>query len=102
MSKWIVAAALTAMTVVVGCKNDDGKTGSATAGDKIGVAECDDYLAEMEACFAKDAATKAAMGSSMQQRRESWKQIAAQGGAAKDGLDKACAQAVETIPPTCK
>lgn len=52
---------------------------TASAGDKIGVAECDDFIAKYEACV-KDkvpANMQATFNSSLSQWRSSWKQLAA-------------------------
>ena len=64
---------------------------AAPAGEKIGVEECDDYLAKYEACLDSKvpAAARATMKSSFEQTRESWRKLAAtpQG---KAGLAQAC------------
>ena len=73
---------------------------TAGAGDSIGVAECDEYLGRMEACFARDPAAKAALGSTMQTMRAAWKQAAAGGG--KQGLRTACKASLEAMPTQCK
>jgi hypothetical protein len=53
------------------------KTETASA-DKIGVAECDDFLEKYEACVTTKVpeAARASFNSSMQQWRSSWKQLA--------------------------
>lgn len=52
---------------------------TASAGDKIGVAECDDFITKYEACVTGKvpAAQQAAFKSSIEQWRKSWKDLAA-------------------------
>ncbi|HYX43221.1 MAG TPA: hypothetical protein VE821_16055, partial [Pyrinomonadaceae bacterium] len=61
------------------------------SGDKIGVAECDDYLAKYEACVNSKVpeAARAQLKASFEQTRKSWQSLAAtpQG---KAGLAQAC------------
>lgn len=97
--KKLMVALMAASALAVGC----GEKGSgAAAREKVGVPECDDYIAKMEACFNKDAAAKAALESGLSTTRDAWKQTAAQGGAAKDGLKTVCASMVVQIPANCK
>ncbi|HEX8071531.1 MAG TPA: hypothetical protein VF546_16375 [Pyrinomonadaceae bacterium] len=64
---------------------------AAPAGDKIGVEECDDYLAKYEACLNSKVpeAGRAQLKSAFDQTRKSWQGLAAtpQG---KQGLATAC------------
>jgi len=69
---------------------------STASGDKVGVPECDEYIAKVEACLAKvPAAGQPAVKSSLDTMRKSWRDAAAtpQG---KAGLAQACKQALET------
>ena len=52
---------------------------TASAGDKIGVAECDEFITKYEACVTGKvpAAQQATFKSSVEQWRSSWKQLAA-------------------------
>src|SRR5438270_4985336 len=71
-----------------------------TSGDKIGVPECDEYIAKVEACLAKiPAAGQPAVKSSLDAMRKSWRDAAAtpQG---KAGLAAGCKQALETAKTT--
>lgn len=73
----------------------------AGSGDKIGVAECDAYLAKYEGCL-NDKVPESARGalrSSLEQTRKSWRDIAAtpQGRA---GLAQACRTADEAAKQT--
>jgi hypothetical protein len=69
---------------------------ASTSGDKVGVAECDDFLAKYEACVSGKvpAAAQAAFKSSLDTWRNSWKELAKtpQG---KAGLAQACKSASE-------
>jgi hypothetical protein len=85
--------------------NTNGKAASntsttSTSGDKIGVPECDEYIAKVEACLAKvPAAGQPAVKSSLDTMRKTWKDAAAtpQG---KAGLAAGCKQALETAKTT--
>ena len=71
-----------------------------TSGEKIGVPECDEYIAKVEACLAKvPAAGQPAVKSSLDAMRKSWRDAAAtpQG---KAGLAVGCKQALETAKTT--
>lgn len=54
-------------------------TSTASTGEKIGVAECDDFIAKYEACVSGKvpAAQQATFKSSIEQWRSSWKNLAA-------------------------
>lgn len=70
-------------------------TTTTTAGDKIGVPECDDFIAKYEACTSKvPAAGQAAYKSAVDQWKASWKKLAAN-PATKGTLAAACKQAAE-------
>jgi hypothetical protein len=100
--KKLMIALMVAGAFAVGCGDKASGSGAAAGSDSVGVAECDDYLKKMDACFAKDAASKAAMEPGLKTTRDSWKQMAASGGAAKDGLKQACSAAAAGIPANCK
>lgn len=71
-----------------------------TSGEKIGVPECDEYIAKVEACLAKiPAAGQPAVKTSLDTMRKSWRDAAAtpQG---KAGLAVGCKQALETAKTT--
>jgi Meckel syndrome type 1 protein len=69
---------------------------SAATGDKIGVAECDDYLAKVDTCVTSKvpAAARAQYTASIEQTRKSWRDLAAN-PQTKASLASACKQAVE-------
>jgi hypothetical protein len=78
-----------------GTSNSGGSTaGTMSSGDKIGVAECDDYIAKYEACLRDKvpAAGRAQMETSFKQARDAWKK-AAETPQGKASLAAACKQA---------
>jgi len=100
--KKLMIALMVAGAFAVGCGGDkSGASGSGAAagGDKIGIQACDDYISKMEACFAKDPATKAAAEPGLKAQRDGWKQAAA---AAKEQTETACKAALANLPPNCK
>lgn len=79
-----------------GATNTAAANTSTTSGDKIGVPECDEYIAKVEACLAKvPASGQPAVKSSLDTMRKTWRDAAAtpQG---KAGLAMGCKQALET------
>jgi len=75
--------------------NSNRTASTAPAGDKIGIPECDDYLAKYEACAGKvPEAGRAAYKSAMDQTRASWKKLA-DNPQTKASLAAACKQATE-------
>jgi DNA-binding FadR family transcriptional regulator len=72
------------------------------AGEKIGVPECDEYLAKYEACLAKlPAAAKEQYDKAFEQVRKSW-QTAASTPQGKAGLAAGCKQATEMAKTSMK
>ena len=78
-------------------------TSATSTGDKVGVPECDDYIAKYEACINGKVPemARAQFNSSMKTLRDSWRQAAAtpQG---KAGLAAACKQATEQAKTSMK
>ncbi|HXI23133.1 MAG TPA: hypothetical protein VNG71_04595 [Pyrinomonadaceae bacterium] len=75
---------------------------TASSGDKIGIAECDDYIAKYEACTPKvPEAGRAAYKSALDQTRASWKKLA-DNPQTKAALASACKQALQTAEATWK
>ena len=71
------------------------KTTTASSGEKIGVPECDEFIAKYEACASKvPEAGRAAYNSSLEQMRASWKKLA-DNPATRSSLAAACKQATE-------
>lgn len=78
-----------------GTANTTTTTTTTTTTDKIGVAECDEYIAKVETCLGKvPAAGQAAVKSSLDMMRKSWRDAAAtpQG---KAGLAAGCKAALD-------
>ena len=69
-------------------------TTTAPAGDKIGVPECDDFIAKYDACVSSKVpeAVRGTFKTAVDQWRASWKK-AAENPATKEGLAKACKDA---------
>lgn len=77
-------------------------TTTPAGGDKVGVAECDDYLAKYEACLSKvPEAARAQYQQAFAQVRKSWRDLAAtpQG---KSSLAQACKMASDQAKSSMK
>jgi hypothetical protein len=90
-------AANTSNTAAGNANKTAANTSTATtSGEKVGVAECDDFLAKYEACVSGKvpAAAQAAFKTSLETWRKSWKELAGtpQG---KAGLAQACKAAAD-------
>ncbi|HEX8635646.1 MAG TPA: hypothetical protein VF703_15975 [Pyrinomonadaceae bacterium] len=74
-----------------------------TTGDRIGVPECDDYIAKYEACVSGKvpAAARAQYESSLAQMRQSWRDLAAN-PQTRAGLAQACKTATESARQSMK
>lgn len=111
LSKTLLIFVVLCAAILIGCSKtetmDNGntagnsnKTGTTTtttaAGDKVGVPECDDYLAKYDACVSGKVpeAARAQYKSSIDQMRASWKK-AAENPATKGTLAAACKTASE-------
>lgn len=72
------------------------------SGDKVGVAECDDYLTRMEACLSKlPAAAKAQYESAFEQTRKQWRDAAAN-PQTKASLAQGCKAATDAAKASMK
>ena len=69
--------------------------GGGGGGDKIGIAECDEYIEKYTKCISDKVpeAARAQMKDAMDQSAKAWKEAAA--GPAKDGLATACKAALD-------
>ena len=76
--------------------NTGGSSTTASTGDKIGIPECDDFIAKYEACVTGKVpeAARAAYQTGLKQWKDSWKQMAAN-PQTKGTLVAACKQARE-------
>lgn len=79
-----------------GGSGSNNSNASAGSGDKIGVAECDDYLAKMQACLTKlPAQAKQTWDSSYQQYKDQWRK-AASTAEGRAQLAQGCKTAMES------
>jgi|SRR5215471_9734777 len=78
-------------------------TATTSGGEKIGVAECDEYLDKYEACITNHVpeAARATFNSTMKTTREQWRKLAAN-PTTKGGLAAACKQALESARTSMK
>jgi hypothetical protein len=76
---------------------------TASTGDKIGVPECDDYLAKYESCISGKVpeAARAQYETTLAQTRKSWRDLAAN-PQTKASLAQACKTATESARQTMK
>lgn len=79
------------------------KSSTTTSGEKIGIAECDDFLAKYDDCVTKNVpeAQRAQYESSLKQWRDSWRQLA-KNDMTKGTLAAACKQALEQAKSSMK
>jgi hypothetical protein len=78
-------------------------TKTVSSGEKIGIAECDDFLAKYDDCITKNVpeAQRAQYESSIKQWRDSWRQLA-KNDMTKGTLAAACKQALEQAKSSMK
>jgi hypothetical protein len=119
-TKTLLAFCLLCAFVLIGCSKTDNMSNSnsmnsnsnkpatsmtstaSSAGEKIGVPECDDFIAKYEACTDKvPEAGRAQYKDALAQWRKSWKQLAAN-PTTKGGLVAACKQAAEASAASWK
>jgi hypothetical protein len=83
--------------------NSPSTTKTASSGEKIGIAECDDFLAKYDECITKNVpeAQRAQYESSIKQWRDSWRQLA-KNDMTKGTLAAACKQALEQAKSSMK
>ena len=83
--------------------NTAAPASTTASGDKIGVPECDDYLAKYETCVSSKVpeAARAQYESTLAQTRRSWRDLAAN-PQTKASLAQACKTATESARQTMK
>lgn len=111
-TKWALVLCVSALAL--GCKGKEssgGAPGAASAassapvlggGGAIGIKECDDYIAKVNECLAKDSTLRESNEAQVKAQTENWKAMAASN---KDGATAACKTALSSfsiIFPTCK
>jgi hypothetical protein len=116
LSKTLLILAVLCAAILVGCSKTDTTensntaagnsnkatttttttTTTSTAGEKIGIPECDDFIAKYDACVSSKVpeAQQAQLKSAVNQWRASWKKLAAN-PATKGTLAAACKQAAD-------
>jgi hypothetical protein len=116
LSKTLLILAVLCAAILVGCSKTDTTensntaagnsnkatttttttTTTSTAGEKIGIPECDDFIAKYDACVSSKVpeAQQAQLKSAVDQWRASWKKLAAN-PATKGTLAAACKQAAD-------
>ena len=112
LSKTLLIFAVLCTAILIGCSKTDNMNNSNTmagnsnkttaastpatvpAGEKIGVPECDDFIAKYDACVSSKVpeAARAQYKSAIAQWRASWKKLA-ENPATKGTLASACKQA---------
>jgi hypothetical protein len=89
------------LAALLACKkltNRSEGSSSGGGGESVGVAECDEFLAKYEKCLKNiPAVARPGVEASIKQMRQSFKQTAAQGSAAKAGLTSVCKQSQENM-----
>ena len=89
-------------TAAANANKSMASSGTTASGDKIGIPECDDYIAKYESCTPKvPEAVRANYKGALDQVRASWKKLAAD-PATRGSLAAACKQATETAAASWK
>ena len=109
MMKVMVALIMTGGLLLVGagCGKEeakDEKAGAAASGDKVGVQECDDYIAKYAACIKKmPAAAQGPAEQGFKTQKDAWR-TAASTPTGKEGLKTGCKTALDALAqnPMCK
>ena len=111
LTKTLLILAVLCTAILIGCSKTDNMNNSntmagdtnkstpattTTAGEKIGVPECDDFIAKYDACVSSKVPeqARAQYKSAVAQWRSSWKKLA-ENPATKGTLAAACKQAAE-------
>ena len=111
LTKTFLAFCVLCAFVLVGCTKTDTMSNSnttttsttSTTTDKIGVPECDDYIAKYEACVNGKVPemARAQFNSAMKTLRDSWRKAAAT-PEGKAGLAAGCKQATDQAKTSMK
>jgi hypothetical protein len=97
------SAATTNSNKAASSSTTPASTTASTAGNKIGVPECDEYLAAYDSCISSKVpeAARAQYKTGMDQVRASWRKLA-ENPATKGSLAAACKQATAQASATMK
>src|SRR5438128_7354425 len=107
LRKSLLVFSILCVAILIGCSktemsNSNSGSTTASSGDKIGVPECDEYIAKYESCTSKvPEALRANYKGALDQVRASWKKLAAD-PATRGSLAAACKQATETAAASWK
>jgi len=87
---------LAAGALMLACGGGDSTGGTTASGDKVGVAECDDFLTKYETCVSGKvpAAAQATFKKSMDDWRKAWKEQA-NNASTKGALAQVCKTSME-------
>ena len=100
----LFSACLVLCALMLACGGDSANTGGANAtasGDKIGVAECDEFIQKYEACVNSKVpeTARSMVKANLDTMRNAWKK-AAETPQGKAGLAQGCKQALEQARTT--
>src|SRR6266576_2512339 len=108
--KSLLVGCILCAAILIGCSktetsnsNTGGSSTTASTGDKIGIPECDDYIAKYETCVRGKVPEQArvALESSLKTARDNWKK-AAENAQSRGTLAAACKQASEAAANSMK
>ncbi|MFN2577727.1 MAG: hypothetical protein ABR607_08555 [Pyrinomonadaceae bacterium] len=90
-------------TAAVNSNKSTASSGTAVSGEKIGIPECDDYVAKYESCLRDKVpgAARASLESSLKSSRDAWKR-AAENAQSRGTLAAACKQASDAAAASMK
>ena len=104
LRKSLIIFSILCAAILIGCtKSETGNSNTALSGDKIGIPECDDYIAKYESCIRGKVpeAARATLESSLKTSREQWKK-AAENAQSRGTLAAACKQASDAAATSMK
>ena len=108
LRKSLLVFSILCVAILIGCSktemsNSNSGSTTASSGDKIGVPECDDYIAKYEACIRSKVpeTARASAESSLKMARENWKK-AAENAQSRGTLAAACKQASDAAAASMK
>lgn len=110
LRKSLLIFSILCAAILIGCSktemsNSNSAAGSGTtaSGDKIGIPECDDYIAKYESCVKGKVpeAARASLESSLKMARDNWKK-AAENAQSRGTLAAACKQASDAAAASMK
>lgn len=100
-SRPILACSL--LVLLTACSKEE--TATTTKSDKVGIAECDEYLAKFAACIPKaPSEERPTMEAGMKATKSAWQAAAAAADQDKDVLRRQCKTMLDSLTtvPSCK